>query len=106
MWFAPLVEGFSDAHQYSEADRARFRNDPQPLVDHIKLLDGQLNAGWPAFLTGSEAQAMARRAIKSRMAELIQDERLLRGLWKTPLSSAELMMHQASRPALLWGVAE
>lgn len=79
VWFAALVEGFSEGHIYSEEDRAQFRKNPDKLVDHVKYLDGQLNAGWPAFIKDSEAQTLARMGIQHEMAKLIKDKRLLQG---------------------------
>lgn len=78
MWFAPLVDELPEEYLYSPEEIEIFRRDPEKLIEHIKLMDSQLNKQWPVFFVGSEAQTFIREKIAERMAQLVQDEHLLK----------------------------
>jgi hypothetical protein len=79
VWFTTIAgnEGLNKA--YSDEEKAKFRSDPDALVEHSKFIENQINGGWGTFYSGSEHQKMAQQMFKARMAEWIKDERLLQG---------------------------
>ncbi len=83
MWFVQIAENFGANHEYSIEDREKFRSRPLELVKHAKYIEDQVNGLWGAFYKNSQGQAEGQRQLKARMAELITDERLLKGFTPT-----------------------
>lgn len=52
-------------------------------MEHAKSIEDQVNGLWGSFYKNSEAQAQGQMALKQRTAEIIKDERLLKGFTPT-----------------------
>jgi len=52
---------------------------PYKLVEHAKSIEDQVNGLWGSFYKGAKAQAEGQAGLKARMAEMMKDERLLKG---------------------------
>lgn len=80
-----MVEGYPQEYVYSEAELAKFREQPEELVKHAKFLENQLNNRWDVFFMGSQMQEFAQMRFKARMRQFIKDDRLLEGKCSTTL---------------------
>lgn len=79
VWFVTLVENTGQDKTYSDEEREQFRNDPRTIVAHAKGIEDQVNTLVAGFYDGSEGQKMMQEMFRTRMAEWIKDERLLKG---------------------------
>ncbi|KAF2123552.1 FAD/NAD(P)-binding domain-containing protein [Dothidotthia symphoricarpi CBS 119687] len=79
VWFVQVANNYGQNKEYSQEERDAFRNDPKKLVAHAKDIENQINGGWGAYYTGSEAQKKAQDFSKGRMQDFIKDKRLLEG---------------------------
>jgi cation diffusion facilitator CzcD-associated flavoprotein CzcO len=79
VWFVTLVENTGQGKEYSKEEREEFRNDPKAIVAHAKGIEDQVNTLVAGFYDGSEGQKMMQEMFRTRMAEWIKDERLLKG---------------------------
>lgn len=79
VWFAQIADNYGQNHEYSEADREKFKKDPGALVAHAKSIEDQVNGLWGLFYSEAEAHKVGQEMFRTRMAEFIKDERLLKG---------------------------
>jgi len=79
VWFVQIANNFGQNKEYDEKERDEFRHDPKALVAHAKSIEDQVNGLWGSFYAGTEAQKMGQELFRTRMAEFIKDERLLKG---------------------------
>jgi hypothetical protein len=78
VWFVQIANNFGANHEYTDEQKASFR-DPYQIVEHAKSIEDQVNGLWGSFYKGAQAQADGQAALKARMAEMIKDERLIKG---------------------------
>lgn len=79
VWFVQIADNYGQNHEYTEEQRKEFHDDPQKLVEHAKSIEDQVNGLWGGFYKNSLGQSEGQKMLKARMAEHIQDERLLKG---------------------------
>jgi len=82
-WFIQVANNFGHNKEYSEEEKEQFRRDLKKCLDHSKEIEQNVNGLFSAFFSGSEAQQMAQKYFRARMAEIIKDERLLKGFTPT-----------------------
>jgi len=82
VWFVQIANNFGANHEYTDEQKSEFR-DPYKIVEHAKSIEDQVNGLWGSFYKNSKAQAEGQVALKARMAEMIKDERLLKGYTPT-----------------------
>ncbi|KAI1617827.1 cyclohexanone monooxygenase [Exophiala viscosa] len=82
VWFVQIANNFGANHEYTAEQKAEFR-DPYKLTEHAKSIEDQVNGLWGSFYKNSKAQAEGQVALKARMAEMLKDERLLKGFTPT-----------------------
>lgn len=83
VWFVQIANNFGQNHEYSQADRDEFRRNPQALVTHAKDIEDQINGLWGTFYEGSDQKATVEDMFRTRMRELIKDDRLYKGFAPT-----------------------
>jgi hydroxyversicolorone monooxygenase len=83
VWFVQIANNFGQNHEYDEQARDEFRKNPKALVEHAKDVEDQVNGLWGGLYSGTKAQAQMQDFYKTRMAEFIKDERLLKGFTPT-----------------------
>lgn len=64
---------------YTDSQKSDFHRDPAKLLEHAKSIEDKVNGIWPAFYSNSTAQEEGKKIFRKRMAEFINDERLLEG---------------------------
>ncbi|KAF2713802.1 FAD/NAD(P)-binding domain-containing protein [Pleomassaria siparia CBS 279.74] len=79
VWFIQIANNFGQNKEYSEQERDHFRNNPAELLAHAKDIEGQINGLWNLFYDSSEDQKGAQETFRTRMRELIKDDRLFKG---------------------------
>lgn len=52
---------------YTEEQKAKFRNDPEHLLQYRREVDQELNSRFPNFYKGSAAQKASRDAVEQNM---------------------------------------
>lgn len=82
MWFIQIADNFGANHEYTDEQKAAFR-DPYKLVEHAKSIEDQVNSIFGVFYNNSQAQANAQIALKKRLASMVSDERLIAGFTPT-----------------------
>ncbi|RDW92473.1 flavin-binding monooxygenase-like protein [Coleophoma crateriformis] len=79
IWFISIAGNNGAGTEYTEEEKAEFRNNTTKLVEHAKYVEDQVNGLWDLFFIGSKTQQEAKKLFSARMAEFIKDERLLKG---------------------------
>lgn len=80
VWFGVLAGNTgAQSKTYSKEECDEFRRNPEALVAHAKEIEDQVNGMWGGFYTDSMGQKMGSEFFRKRMADLIRDERLLKG---------------------------
>lgn len=82
VWFVQIANNFGANHEYTAEQKEEFR-DPYKIVEHAKSIEDQVNGLWGSFYKGAKAQADGQMALKARMAEMIKDERIIKGFTPT-----------------------
>ena len=77
-----IANNFGANHEYTAEQKSDFR-DPYKIAEHAKSIEDQVNGLWGSFYKNSKAQAEGQVALKARMAEMIKDERLIKGFTPT-----------------------
>nr|KMM71314.1 monooxygenase [Coccidioides posadasii RMSCC 3488] len=83
VWFTSIAGNEGLNKDYSEEEKAKFRNNTEELVKASKFIENQINGDWGVFYKDSEAQKLGQEYLKRRMGEWIKDERLLKGFTPT-----------------------
>lgn len=82
VWFVQIANNFGANHEYTPEQKQEYR-DPYKIVEHAKSIEDQVNGLWGTFYKNSKGQAEGQAALKQRMAEMIKDERLIKGFTPT-----------------------
>jgi cation diffusion facilitator CzcD-associated flavoprotein CzcO len=69
------------SHTYTEKEKAKFRDDPEYLLNYRRTIESAANAGFPIFIRGSQYNQGFKQVWQSRMKEkLAQNEELAKFL--------------------------
>lgn len=79
VWFVQIASNYGQNKEYSQEERDEFRRNPKALTAHAKDIEDQVNGLWGSFYSGTPRQAEIKEFFRTRMAEFIKDERLLKG---------------------------
>lgn len=82
VWFVQIANNFGANHEYTPEQKADF-HDPYKITEHAKSIEDQVNGLWGSFYKNAKAQSEGQAALRARMAEMIKDERLLKGFTPT-----------------------
>lgn len=79
VWFVTMADNDGTNHPYTAEQKAKFAVDKNALAKHAAYYENEINGDWRMFFSGSEQQRADREHYTKRMAEHINDERLLKG---------------------------
>ena len=100
IWFVHFANNYGHNKEYSQEERDNFRNNPKELVAHAKDFEAQINGLWGMFYSGSEIQQGAAELFRSRVREIIKDDRLFEGFnpkFELGCKLTVLQMHKIGR---------
>lgn len=80
IWFISIAGNDGNSLPYGDEERIKFRKDIPEMLKHAKYLEDMINADWSMFFKDSPAQKYAKEHFAARMASMIKDERLLKGI--------------------------
>ncbi|KMU75383.1 monooxygenase [Coccidioides immitis RMSCC 3703] len=72
VWFTSIAGNEGLNKDYSEEEKAKFRNNTEELVKASKFIENQINGDWGVFYKDSEAQKLGQEYLKRRMGRLDQ----------------------------------
>ncbi|KAH8811635.1 flavin-binding monooxygenase-like protein [Xylogone sp. PMI_703] len=79
IWFVSIAGNDGNGVKYTEDEKREFRNNIPAMVKYAKHLETMVNSDWSLFMKNSPVQLEAQELFRTRMAEFIKDERLLKG---------------------------
>lgn len=79
VWFFQQAGNCGHNHEYTPEQKEEFHQSSEHLVSHAKDIENQINNIWGTHFQNSDMQAKKQVEVRAKLAEMIQDKRLLEG---------------------------